>query len=68
MKYYINSSNKAISYILTITINNESLKINCKDFLHALKLKNYLISNFKDDLQCIVYDSYNKTILYYSIY
>jgi len=70
MKIYRNDSNNGSKnfYKLTVSFNKESLTINCINFLQLLKLKDYFLTEQKEDIQTIIYDTMGKTILYYSIF
>ena len=68
MKLYKNHLNKENKHVLTISFNKEVLKVTCKNLLQVLKVRDYIVTNCKDELQTVVYDTINKTILYYSIF
>lgn len=66
--YYRNDLNKDNKHVLTISMNSTTLKLNCRDLMQVIRLRDLFITELKSELQTIVYDTIGKTILYYSIF
>jgi len=67
-KFYRNDVNKDNKHVLTLSYDNEIIKVNCKDYMHVLRLKNGIIKEYREGLQTIVYDTYGSTFLFYNIF